>query len=137
MTGIVQDATRQHIRCSRLAACTNIADARTCRTTQLHTLRVSMHHVCTHTNMTNGPRMLLLQVVQAAAAAVWGCATSSRTRHLLTDIGAVEALLTMLQKTLTMEAAAGAGVSSPGRGGADGLPQPSERNQLQVSSCCC
>ena len=49
-------------------------------------------------------------------------------------LGALEALLTMLQKTLTME---GAGATASGREGASGLPQPSERDQLQVRSCCC
>ena len=118
--------------CSRHVA--HYHDLRCLGCIQLRTLRVKTSQIC---NTTAGPRLLLMQVVQAAAAAVWGCATSSRTRHLLTDIGAVEALLTMLQKTLTMEAAAGAGGSSPGREGADGLPQPSVRNQLQVSGCCC
>lgn len=82
--------------------------------------------------------LLAVQVVQAAAGAIWGCATSSRTRRLLTEIGAVEALLTMLQKTLTMETAPGAaGRASPGQDGAGALPQESDRDQLQVlcSSC--
>ncbi|KAL3152292.1 hypothetical protein ABBQ32_001363 [Trebouxia sp. C0010 RCD-2024] len=70
-----------------------------------------------------------LQVVQAAAAAVWGCAISSRTRHLLTEIGAVEALLTMLQTSLAMDTGSGPG--------ADALEQPAaaqtcDRDLLQV-----
>ena len=75
-----------------------------------------------------------LQVVQAAAAAVWGCATSSRTRHLLTEIGAVEALLNMLQKILTMDppaSGAAAGVSV-GQDASSPPQQQSERDQLQV-----
>jgi hypothetical protein len=81
--------------------------------------------------------MSCLQVVQAAAAAVWGCATSSRTRHLLTEIGAVEALLSMLQKTLTMEPPAGGAVAgaSVGQDAASAPPQQSERDQLQVLRC--
>ena len=83
--------------------------------------------------------MSCLQVVQAAAAAVWGCATSSRTRHLLTEIGAVEALLSMLQKTLTMELPAGGAVAgaSVGQDAASAPPQQSERDQLQVLRCWC
>jgi len=78
-------------------------------------------------------------VVQAAAAAVWGCATSSRTRHLLTEIGAVEALLSMLQKTLTMEAPASGAVAgaSVGQDASSASPQQSERDQLQVLRCWC
>ncbi|KAL0031473.1 hypothetical protein WJX77_002181 [Trebouxia sp. C0004] len=74
-----------------------------------------------------------LQVVQAAAAAVWGCATSSRTRHLLTEIGAVEALLSMLQKTLTMDPPASGDVAdaSVGQDASSASPQQSERDQLQ------
>ncbi len=81
--------------------------------------------------------MSCLQVVQAAAAGVWGCATSSRTRHLLTEIGAVEALLSMLQKTLTMDppasgAVAGASVVPDA---SSAQPQQSERDELQVLRC--
>lgn len=76
------------------------------------------------------------QVVQAAAAAVWGCATSSRTRRLLTEIGTVEALLSMLQKTLTMETASGAVTSAPGQDGTNPLAQLSGRDQLQVLEPC-
>lgn len=73
------------------------------------------------------------QVVQAAAAAVWGCATSSRTRRLLTEIGAVEALLTMLQMTLVMDTASGPGDAAPGQ---DAAPQSADRDRLQVKICC-
>lgn len=78
--------------------------------------------------------MSCLQVVQAAAAAVWGCATSSRTRHLLTEIGAVEALLSMLQKTLTLDSSASGAVvgASAGQDASSAPPQQSERDQLQV-----
>ncbi len=83
--------------------------------------------------------MSCLQVVQAAAAAVWGCATSSRTRHLLTEIGAVEALLSMLQKTLTMDPPASGAVAgaSVGQDASSAPPQQSERDQLQVLRCWC
>ena len=73
------------------------------------------------------------QVVQAAAAAVWGCATSSRTRHLLTEIGAVGALLVMLQKTLAMEAALDSGLAPSGQAP---ISPNSERDQLQVLFNC-
>ena len=73
--------------------------------------------------------------MQAAAAAVWGCATSSRTRHLLTEIGAVEAVLGMLQKTLTMTV-----VTAPGPGSVtssqEAPTQSAERDQLQVGCSC-
>lgn len=72
-------------------------------------------------------------MVQAAAAAVWGCATSSRTRRLLTEIGAVEALLTVLQQTLVMDTASGAGGEAPQQAAA---PQSSDRDLLQVEKCC-
>lgn len=69
------------------------------------------------------------QVVQAAAAAVWGCATSSRTRHLLTEIGAVEALLTMLQTSLAMDTASGTAADASDQPAA---AQTSHRDLLQV-----
>ena len=71
-------------------------------------------------------------MVQAAAAAVWGCATSSRTRHLLTEIGAVEALLTMLQKTVAMDTAPGPGADATEQPAA---AQASDRDLLQVEQC--
>lgn len=74
------------------------------------------------------------QVVQAAAAAVWGCATSSRTRRLLTEIGAVEALLTMLQMTLVMDTASGPGDAAPPPG-QEAAPQSADRDRLQVEKC--
>ena len=72
-------------------------------------------------------------MVQAAAAAVWGCATSSRTRRLLTEIGSVEALLAMLQMTLVMDTAPGPVSAAPQQ---DAAPQSSDRDRLQVENCC-
>lgn len=71
-------------------------------------------------------------MVQAAAAAVWGCATSSRTRRLLTEIGAVEALLSMLQKTLAMDTALAPGADAPDQPAA---ARTSDRDLLQVEHC--
>ena len=72
-------------------------------------------------------------MVQAAAAAVWGCATSSRTRRLLTELGAVQALLAVLQQSLTMPAAPPADTSSMDV--ATGSV-PVGRDQLQVRMPC-
>lgn len=72
-------------------------------------------------------------MVQAAAAAVWGCATSSRTRRLLTELGAVQALLAVLQQSLTMSAAPPADTSSMEVATAS---VPVGRDQLQVRMPC-
>ena len=52
---------------------------------------------------------------------------------MLTENGAVQSLLTMLQKTLVMDVPTGASLSAPGQDGADSGQQQNQRDQLQVS----